>query len=81
MENFKEEVQKTIDNYDGKIGILGYLGLIFVTLKLVGVITWSWWLVTLPFWGGIALVIGISIIALLFVLLVDGIQAIFTKEE
>ena len=34
------------------IGVLGFLGLIFVTLKLCGVITWSWWWVTLPFWGG-----------------------------
>ena len=38
------------------------LGLIFVTLKLTGHITWSWWLVTLPFWGGLALVFGIALI-------------------
>ena len=36
------------------IGILGLLGVVFVTLKLCGVIGWSWWLVTLPFWGGLA---------------------------
>ena len=30
------------------------LGLLFVTLKLCHVIDWSWWLVTLPFWGGFA---------------------------
>lgn len=27
------------------------LGVAFVVLKLCGVIDWSWWLVTLPFWG------------------------------
>lgn len=40
------------------IGGLGLLGVVFVTLKLIGVIDWSWWAVTLPFWGGFALVLG-----------------------
>lgn len=35
------------------------VGLIFVTLKLAGVIAWPWWIVTLPFWGGLALVFGL----------------------
>ncbi len=30
--------------------ILGILGLIFITLKLTGVIGWSWWWVLSPFW-------------------------------
>ena len=30
------------------MGILEVLTIIFVVLKLVGVITWSWWLVFLP---------------------------------
>lgn len=34
------------------LSILGLLGLLFVALKLVGVIGWSWWWVTAPFWGG-----------------------------
>lgn len=37
-----------------QIGILGLLGLLFVALKLTGVIAWSWWWVTAPFWGGFA---------------------------
>ena len=41
------------------IGVLGMLGVAFVVLKLVGVINWSWWWVTIPFWGGFALVIVI----------------------
>ncbi len=41
------------------IGVLGLLGVLFVGLKLTGVIDWSWWWVTLPFWGGFALVLGI----------------------
>lgn len=39
----------------GGISSLGLLGIAFVVLKLTGVIDWSWWYVTLPFWIGIAL--------------------------
>lgn len=41
------------------VGFLGILGLIFITLKLCGVINWSWWLVLLPIYGPIALVLSI----------------------
>jgi phosphoglycerol transferase MdoB-like AlkP superfamily enzyme len=41
---------------------MGLLGVAFVVLKLTGVINWSWWLVTLPFWGGLAIVLVILII-------------------
>lgn len=40
-------------------GIIGLLGIAFVVLKLVGVINWSWWWVTLPFYGPIILLIVI----------------------
>lgn len=47
------------------IGVFGLLGVAFVVLKLMGVINWSWWLVTLPFWGGlvVALIVFIVIYA------------------
>ncbi len=41
----------------GGIGVLGLLGVVFVTLKLTGHIDWSWWYVTMPFWGGFALLL------------------------
>ena len=37
-----------------RVGILGLMFLIFLTLKLLGTITWSWWWVTAPLWGGFA---------------------------
>ena len=40
------------------IGVLGLLGVVFVTLKLAGIISWSWWWVTAPFWTGFAIVFG-----------------------
>lgn len=43
----------------------GILGLIFITLKLCNIITWSWWWVLAPLWGPVALVLGIFIIVLL----------------
>lgn len=49
----------------GGIGVIGLLGVLFVGLKLAGVIDWSWWLVTLPFWGGLALVLAIGMVLLL----------------
>jgi nitrate reductase gamma subunit len=32
--------------------------LIFMTLKLTGHITWSWWIVSLPLYGPLLVVIG-----------------------
>lgn len=41
---------------------LSILALIFITLKLIGIITWSWWLVLLPIYGPLALVlVGLAI--------------------
>jgi membrane-bound ClpP family serine protease len=39
------------------VSYTGVLGMIFVTLKLVGVIDWSWWWVTLPLWGPLAVLL------------------------
>lgn len=44
---------------------LPLLGVAFVVLKLCGVIAWSWWWVTLPFWIGIPIVL---FVVLMFVL-------------
>ena len=53
----------------GGIGVLGLLGVIFITLKLLGIApiaAWSWWWVTAPFWGGFVL---IMLIVLVFAIL------------
>ena len=44
------------------IGVIGLLGVAFVVLKLTHYIDWSWWWVTMPFWGGFAVVILILLI-------------------
>ena len=43
----------------------GLLAVLFIGLKLTGYINWSWWLVTLPLWGGFAVLAVIATIALL----------------
>lgn len=41
----------------GGIGFTGALFLVFLVLKLCNIINWSWWWITCPLWGGIALFI------------------------
>lgn len=45
-------------------GILFAVFAIFLTLKLAGVITWSWWLVTLPLWISFAFAMSILAVCL-----------------
>jgi phosphoglycerol transferase MdoB-like AlkP superfamily enzyme len=49
------------------IGFFGLLGIAFIVLKLTGVITWSWWWVTAPLWGGFALCAVIVVAAVVLV--------------
>lgn len=51
----------------GGISFLGLLAIVFITLKLTNVITWSWWWVLLPLWGPAAFMLllgGIVLIGL-----------------
>ncbi len=49
--------------------ILGILGLIFITLKLTGYITWSWLWVLSPFWIPLAIAAVIFLIVFIFALI------------
>jgi hypothetical protein len=51
----------------GSIGFFGLLGLIFITLKLCGVIHWSWWWVTAPLWGPLAFLLLCAVVGFLVV--------------
>ena len=63
----------------GGVGFLGLLALIFITLKLTGVIGWSWLWVLAPLWIPAALVVAIIVI-LFIVMLVKEVVAT-TKSE
>lgn len=51
----------------GGVGFFGLLGILFIGLKLAGVINWSWWLVLLPLYGPLLFLLlilfGILIVA------------------
>lgn len=47
----------------GGIGFLGLLTIVFIVLKLLNVISWSWWWVLSPLWIPVALGIVIWLIA------------------
>lgn len=52
------------------------LGVLFVALKLCGVIGWSWWWVTAPFWGGLAICFGLfAVVSLGALAILAGIGA------
>lgn len=62
----------------GGISAVGLLGILFVALKLIGVTevaTWSWLWVLAPFWLGLAILLGVMLIAGLVALVV----AVFCK--
>lgn len=49
------------------LGIFSVVGIVFIVLKCVGVIDWSWWWVLSPFWIGILFsLIVIAIVFLVF---------------
>lgn len=47
----------------GGIGFFGLLTLLFIGLKLMHYIDWSWWLVLLPLWLPIGVVVVVFIVA------------------
>jgi hypothetical protein len=59
-------MSKNNSNSSNGIGLFTLMFLIFMTLKLMGYITWSWWWVTAPLWGGFALAGVIALIAVAF---------------
>ena len=64
----KKTIKKQTQSNSNGISFAGLLFLLFLGLKLGGVgqvATWSWWWVTAPLWGFAALIIGISIVAVL----------------
>lgn len=50
----------------GGLGFTSVLGIIFIVLKLLGVITWSWIWVLAPFWIGFVAWLAFILILVLF---------------
>lgn len=54
----------------GGIGFSGLLTIVFITLKLLGVINWSWLWVLSPIW--ISMAIAVIILAIFFIIILFG---------
>ena len=52
----------------GGIGFTGLLAIVFIVLKILGYITWSWWWVLSPIW--------ISALFIVVILLIIGVIAL-----
>ena len=52
------------------IGFTGLLTIVFIVLKLLGKITWSWWWVLSPLW----ISAGVGILALAIMLIIVSIN-------
>ena len=50
------------NNSSGGIGFAGLLTIVFIVLKLLGKIDWSWWWVLSPIWISILLVVAAVVI-------------------
>lgn len=61
----------------GGISFLGALGVAFIVLKLTKVIAWSWWLVLLPIYGGLVLVL----LALLVFVLIGAAASFLLRKK
>lgn len=48
------------------VGFCEVLGIVFIVLKLVGVIDWSWWLVLLPIYAPLAIFLLGAVIVVIF---------------
>jgi len=57
------------------------LGVLFVGLKLTGHIDWSWWYVTLPFWGPLALILAALAVVLAAGLIWEGIGLLVDSKK
>ena len=49
----------------GGTGLFGMTFIVFLVLKLIGKITWSWWWVTAPLWGGFALFVFFGVLGVI----------------
>ncbi len=55
----------------GGIGFFGLLAVLFIALKLTGVIGWSWWLVLLPLYGPLLFGLCLVLMAVFIGVLID----------
>jgi len=56
------------------MGLLGWLTIVFIVLKLLGHISWSWWWVLAPIWIPVAICVLILIVLGIITIIVELIK-------
>ena len=56
------------------VSLLGLVFIVFLVLKLCGVIGWSWWWVTCPLWGPLAIAFAVVVVALIGALFIAALS-------
>lgn len=74
-------MSSTAQSTSSGISLAGLLGVLFIGLKLGGVITWSWLWVLAPFWGGFALIAVIVVVWAIIVGLIKLIDSIIYTSD
>ena len=63
--------EKRTSSASGGIGFFGLLTLVFIVLKLIGKISWSWILVLSPIWIGLVLLVLICVVPILVAVIIS----------
>lgn len=63
--------EKHTSSASGGIGFFGLLTLVFIVLKLIGKITWSWIWVLSPIWIGLVLFVLICVVPILAAVIIS----------
>lgn len=58
--------KNVVSSSSSGIGFVGLLTIVFIALKLIGVIEWSWLWVLAPLWISTCLVLAILLVAFIF---------------
>lgn len=75
-------MEKTVTYETNGIGLMGFIFLVFLLLKLTGigsVAHWSWWWVTCPLWLPTVIYLGIIVGLAFFSLVIGSFVAIFGR--
>lgn len=68
----KYEITKTNEYRGQGVGLFSLIGVLFIGLKLGGVISWPWLWVLSPFWLPIFACVGILILVGIFYLIIKA---------
>lgn len=65
----------------GSMDVATVLTIVFVVLKLTGLIHWSWWWVLSPLWIGFAFTFGVLVAVFVIVFLISLWEELFKKHR